>query len=64
MPHADKWEKAKLYNEALAFNAPPKVCQFGKQEGICRTENSFVAIVGDNLIDAEIKGNIYTVEVL
>ena len=43
-------EKAKLYDEALAFNAPLKVCQFGKQEGIFELENSFVAIEGDNLI--------------
>ncbi|MBQ6944306.1 MAG: hypothetical protein IJN43_08245, partial [Ruminococcus sp.] len=50
MPHTDKWEKAKLYDEALAFNAPLKVCQFGKQEGIFDLENSFVAIEGDNLI--------------
>ena len=50
MPHTDKWEDAKIYNEALAFNAPLKVCQFGKQEGIFGTENSFVSIEGDNLI--------------
>ena len=50
MPHTDKQEKAKLYDEALAFNAPLKVCQFGKQEGIFGTENSFVSIEGDNLI--------------
>ncbi len=50
MPHTDKWEKAKLYDEALAFNAPLKVCQFGKQEGMFDLENSFVTIEGDNLI--------------
>ena len=50
MPHTDKWEGAKLYDEALAFNAPLKVCQFGKQEGIFGLEKSFVSINGDNLI--------------
>ena len=50
MPHTGKWEEAKLYNEALAFNAPLHVCEFGKQEGIFSTEESFVKIDGDNLI--------------
>ncbi len=50
MPHTGKWEEAKLYNEALAFNAPMHVCQFGKQEGIFDIEKSFVSIDGDNLI--------------
>lgn len=50
MPHTDKWQEAGLYNEALAFNAPLKVCQFGKQEGIFDTENSFISIEGKNLI--------------
>jgi mannosylglycerate hydrolase len=50
MPHTDNWENAKLYNEGLAFNAPLKVCEFGKQEGIFGTEKSFVTIEGENLI--------------
>ncbi len=50
MPHTDTWENARLYNEGLAFNAPLKVCEFGKQEGIFGPENSFVKIDGDNLI--------------
>jgi len=50
MPHTDNWENAGLYNEGLAFNAPLKVCEFGRQEGIFGTENSFVKIAGDNLI--------------
>ena len=50
MPHTDNWENAKLYNEGLAFSAPLKVCEFGKQEGIFDTEKSFVAVDGDNLI--------------
>ena len=50
MPHTDNWEKAKLYNEGLAFAAPLKVCEFGKQEGIFDTEKSFVEVEGDNLI--------------
>ncbi len=50
MPHTDKWDKAGLYNEALSFNAPLKVCEFGKQEGIFSTEQSFVEIEGDNLV--------------
>ena len=50
MPHTGKWEESKLYNEALAFNAPLHVCEFGKQEGIFSTEESFVKIDGDNLI--------------
>jgi len=50
LPHTGKWEEAKLYNEALAFNAPLKVCQLGKQEGMFETEQSFVSIDADNLI--------------
>ena len=50
MPHTDNWEGAKLYNEGLAFAAPLKVCEFGKQEGIFDTEKSFVEVEGDNLI--------------
>ncbi len=50
MPHTGEWEDAKLYNEALAFNAPLKVCEFGKQEGMFDTDKSFVEIEGDNLI--------------
>lgn len=50
MPHTGDWEEAKLYNEALSFNAPLKVCEFGKQEGILGTSASFVKIEGDNLI--------------
>ncbi len=50
MPHTDKWEKAKLYDNALAFAAPMKVCQFGKQEGIFGTDKSFAQIEGDNLV--------------
>lgn len=50
MPHTGKWEEAKLYNEALCFNAPMHVCEFGKQSGIFELEKSFVKINGDNLI--------------
>ena len=50
MPHTDKWEKAGLYNEALKFNAPMHVCEFGKQKGMFGLEKSFVEIEGDNLI--------------
>jgi alpha-mannosidase len=34
MPHVGLWDEAGLYNEALAFNAPMHICQFGKQAGI------------------------------
>lgn len=50
MPHTGKWEEAGIYNEALAFNAPMHVCQFGKQNGMFETEKSFIKIKGDNLI--------------
>ena len=50
MPHTGLWEKAGLYKEALAFNMPMKVCEFGKQEGIFETEKSFIEIEGENLI--------------
>lgn len=50
MPHTGKWEEAGLYNEALAFNAPMHVCQFGKQKGMFEAEKSFIQIKGDNLI--------------
>lgn len=50
MPHSGSWEQARLYNEALAFNAPLKACQFGKQNGSSGTERSFMQINADNLI--------------
>ncbi|MBR0509143.1 MAG: hypothetical protein IJJ85_03420 [Clostridia bacterium] len=50
MPHTGKWEEAGLYNEALAFNAPMKACEFGKQDGIFDAEKSFLSIEGDNLV--------------
>lgn len=50
MPHTDKWDNAGLYNASLAFNAPLKVCEFGKQEGMFDTDKSFVEIDGENLI--------------
>ena len=40
----------RVYDEALSFNAPLKVCQFGKQDGIFGLDASFVSIEGDNLI--------------
>ncbi len=50
LPHTGKWEEAGLYNEALAFNAPLKVCEFGRQNGIFDAEKSFLRIEGDNLV--------------
>ena len=50
LPHTGTWEDAGLYNEALAFNAPMKVCEFGKQSGIFGTQKSFIAVTGDNLV--------------
>lgn len=50
MPHTGKWEEAGLYNEALAFNAPLKVCEFGRQSGVFGTEHSFIRLDGDNLV--------------
>lgn len=55
MPHAGLWDSANLYGEALAFNAPMHVCQFGKQEGRLPAEKSFVKIEGDNLVLSTIK---------
>ena len=49
-PHTGDWEEAGLYNDALAFNAPLKVCEFGKQSGIFGTEKSFVRIDGDGIV--------------
>ena len=50
LPHTGKWEEAGLYNEALAFNAPLKVCEFGRQNGVFGPEKSFLRIDGDNLV--------------
>jgi alpha-mannosidase len=50
MPHTDKWDKAGIYSEALAFTAPLKVCEFGKQEGMFDVDKSFIEIEGENLI--------------
>lgn len=55
LPHTEIWDKAGLYNEALTFNAPMHVCQFGRQEGIFPVEKSFVEIKGDNLVLSAIK---------
>lgn len=55
MPHAEIWDKAGLYNQALAFNTPMHVCQFGRQEGILPLEKSFIGIEGDNLILSSVK---------
>ncbi len=49
-PHTGDWEEARLYNDALSFNAPLKVCEFGKQSGIFGTEKSFVRIDGDGIV--------------
>ena len=50
MPHTNNWEKAGVYNEALAFAAPLKVCEFGKQDGMFGTDKSFIEIEGENLV--------------
>jgi mannosylglycerate hydrolase len=55
LPHIGLWDEARLYNEALAFDTPMHVCQFGKQEGIFPTEKTFLEIKGDNLILSAIK---------
>lgn len=50
MPHGGLWEQAGLYKEALIFNAPMHVCQFGKQKGLLPLDKSFLSIEGNNLI--------------
>lgn len=55
LPHTDLWDKADLYNEALAFNAPMHVCQFGKQAGKLPMEKSFLKLMGDNLVLSSVK---------
>lgn len=50
MPHTGTWETAGLYNEALAFAAPLKVCEFGRQDGDLDEENSFAELEGENLV--------------
>lgn len=55
MPHAYLWNKANLYNEAIAFNTPMHVCQFGKQSGVFPMEKSFLRIIGDNIVLSSIK---------
>ena len=50
LPHTGKWDEAGLYNEALAFNAPLKVCEFGRQEGVFGAEKSFLSVEGENLV--------------
>ena len=50
MPHTGKWDEAGLYNEALAFSAPLKTCEFGRQSGIFGAEKSFVEKKGKNLV--------------
>ena len=46
MPHTGTWETVGLYNEALAFAAPLKVCEFGRQDGDLDEENSFAELEG------------------
>ena len=50
LPHTGTWEEADLYDEALAFNAPLKICEFGQQKGVFGTEKSFLRLDGDNLV--------------
>jgi len=55
LPHTDMWDKACLYNEALIFNAPMHICQFGKQAGILPMQKSFLEVEGNNLVLSSVK---------
>lgn len=55
MPHTGYWQEAGLYHNALAFNAPLKVCQFGRQEGKLPMQNSFLGIEGDQVMFSSLK---------
>lgn len=50
LAHTGLWNQAGLYREALAFNAPMRVCQFGRQHGIFPLQKSFLEIAGKNLV--------------
>ena len=55
MPHNGLWHQAGLYAQALAFNTPMLVCQFGKQQGALPLEKSFVEVRGANLVLSSVK---------
>ncbi|MDF2952475.1 MAG: mngB 8 [Anaerocolumna sp.] len=55
MPHGGLWEQAGLYKEALIFNTPMHVCQFGKQKGLLPLDKSFLSLEGNNLIFSAFK---------
>jgi mannosylglycerate hydrolase len=55
MPHTGIWNQAGLYEQALSFNAPMQVCQFGNQNGVFPLEKSFVSLAGKNLVLSSIK---------
>jgi mannosylglycerate hydrolase len=50
MPHGGLWENAGLTEQALGFNAPLHICQFGKQKGILPVHKSFLELGGQNLV--------------
>lgn len=50
MPHQGLWLEAGLYDASLAFNAPMRVCQLGKQAGRLPQSQSFLALEGENLV--------------
>ncbi|HBE76698.1 MAG TPA: hypothetical protein DDW65_02790 [Firmicutes bacterium] len=55
MPHQKYWDQAGLYDNALAFNVPLRVCQFGKQSGVFPPEQSFIRLDGENLVFSSLK---------
>lgn len=55
LPHTGLWNKAGLYDEALSFNTPMHICQFGRQSGQFGTRKSFLEIIGHNLIMSSMK---------
>ncbi len=55
MPHEGLWTEARLYDAALAFNAPMRACQFGKQEGCFEPDRSFLSIEGPNVVLSAVK---------
>ncbi|MBN2309122.1 MAG: hypothetical protein JXR94_09140 [Candidatus Hydrogenedentes bacterium] len=55
MPHAGLWPEARVYDESLAFNAPMRACQFGRQAGMFPPEKSFLGLEGPGLVLSAVK---------
>jgi alpha-mannosidase len=55
LPHAGKWDEARLHEDAVRFRQPMKCCQFGRQAGRLPTKMSFLRVSGPGLVLSAVK---------